>query len=140
MTTYLYRYKQKLHFLRTPPGFHIHHIDFCREHNEFENLVMLPDSLHNEYHKLIPPGNSSFVFPVGLCSQEPDPSDIIRFYEVQHACWRWLEFKEFLCDCLRGSERYRRLPPLSELPQVIDCIDLSEYKLRDSLSGILLQR
>lgn len=48
-----YRYKYKKYYgIEFSKDFDVHHIDFDRNNNEIENLILLPKKLHNKYHLL----------------------------------------------------------------------------------------
>lgn len=48
-----YRYKYKKYYdIDFSKDYDIHHIDFDRNNNEINNLILLPKKLHNKYHLL----------------------------------------------------------------------------------------
>lgn len=53
------------------PDFDIHHIDFNRENNNVENLIMLPKRLHHQYH-----------FAINRFNSQSDPTKVIFDGEI----------------------------------------------------------
>lgn len=48
-----YRYKYKKYYgIDFSKEYDIHHINFDRNNNEIDNLILLPKKLHNKYHSL----------------------------------------------------------------------------------------
>lgn len=39
--------------VKIPNGFDVHHIDFNRDNNDPQNLLMLPSELHHRYHQSV---------------------------------------------------------------------------------------
>ena len=49
-----YRLKYKRYYnIEFDSNFDIHHIDFNRNNNDINNLILLPKELHSKYHTLI---------------------------------------------------------------------------------------
>ncbi len=44
------KYYEKYFGIEIPDGFVIHHIDSNRQNNHIDNLLMIPNELHNRYH------------------------------------------------------------------------------------------
>lgn len=70
-----YRELYEKHYgITIPLGYEIHHIDFNRENNNIENLLLLPKDLHKKLHKV---RNTScvnldgFFDFQGICAQRP---------------------------------------------------------------------
>lgn len=49
-----------------PKNYDIHHIDFNRNNNDIENLVMLPHELHTKYHELLTKYKTHLMFTPNL--------------------------------------------------------------------------
>ena len=48
-----YRVFYENHYgIKIPPEYEIHHIDFNRENNAIENLLLIPKTLHRKLHKV----------------------------------------------------------------------------------------
>jgi hypothetical protein len=45
---------------RIPKGWHVHHIDQCKTNNDIENLIAIPESLHNQLHAHMRENNVTF--------------------------------------------------------------------------------
>lgn len=105
MATENYRKKFKEHYgIKFGPKFHIHHIDLDHENNDIENLMILPEELHNLYHQLF---NSvtgdgftksyhASIHSNTIYGDNYNLSMTKKFIDVLIECDKWYDFKLYL--------------------------------------------
>lgn len=102
-----YRLKYKRYYgIDFDNNFIVHHIDFNRQNNKIENLLLLPKELHQKYHfylnALFPlewkSGNG--VIDIKINQYSPLPYCNIKmlqdFLKVLEECKKWVEYKSNL--------------------------------------------
>lgn len=87
---------------KIPKGYVIHHLDFDRTNNNFSNLLMLPEKLHNKYHKVYPlvvdttlSTNIVHRLEPGYLYNNFTFNKLKKFMKVYIKCCKWKEYKEF---------------------------------------------
>lgn len=107
-----YREKYKQYFgMDFSNNYEVHHIDFNRENNAISNLVLLPRTLHREYHKALRKtpfwsvcheqldGDCIFPTKVTDCNNLDlwfDIDRITELYTVLKKCCMWYDYKLYL--------------------------------------------
>lgn len=86
-----------------PKNFDIHHLDGNRENNKIENLLMLPQKLHLDYHDLVSKihvinfnPNINSVNETGCRVNEMAFTFASEFMDIYDKCCVWKDYKEFL--------------------------------------------
>ena len=100
-------YERELN-IKIPKGYDIHHIDFNRENNNIENLVMLPRKLHQEYHELAHKMIKNYNIQIKLLSiieqgslvnnyirYEQIPT-MIKYLDCYMKCCKYLDYRNYL--------------------------------------------
>lgn len=99
----------------------IHHIDFDRNNNSIENLLLLPKSLHNKYHFYV---RSLEVFKSHCDTLYMDSYLIPEIHDyINVACYmsEWWGFKhDFDIFISTGVENIKETIPEYKLPRGID--------------------
>ena len=97
---YRKKYFEHYHIDDPGPEYHIHHIDFNRENNDVDNLLMLPRKLHNKYHMCVSalraPGINPpvIVIDAQLNAQEQYQTAMLQNYvEVLTEVQKWVDKK-----------------------------------------------
>jgi hypothetical protein len=102
-----YRLKYKRYYnIDFDNTYEIHHIDFNRNNNNIENLLLLPKKLHTKYHFYLQEldllnwktGKIELNIKINQFGLLPYTNDneIIKFLEVYNECIKWLNYKERL--------------------------------------------
>lgn len=100
-----YRKKFKKYYgIEFGPKFHIHHIDLNHENNDIENLMILPEELHNLYHQMfnstIGEGFTKFyhssIHSNTFCGDNYNLIMTKNFIDVIIECGKWYDFKLYL--------------------------------------------
>ena len=100
-----YRKKFKKHYgIEFGPKFHIHHIDLNHENNDIENLMILPEELHNLYHQMfnstIGEGFTKFyhssIHSNTFCGDNYNLIMTKNFIDAIIECGKWYDFKLYL--------------------------------------------
>ena len=80
--------------------FVVHHIDFNRENNDMDNLLVLPAALHKKYHAALEEIDRNEVYvPYAIVTNHLNSESfnygLLRDYmEVYAECMKWMERKE----------------------------------------------
>lgn len=87
--------------IKIPKNFDVHHIDLDHYNNDISNLVMIPNELHNIYHKLlnIIPNELNInkeLRPFGNGYNSYLIDSLIKFNNVYEECYKWLCYREYL--------------------------------------------
>lgn len=98
-------YKEKLN-IEFDNSYEIHHLDLNHQNNSFDNLLLLPKSLHQEYHKALdeikPINNDSLIFritsilDIGNGYNHYAINKLLKFVEVYSKCQKLADYKNFL--------------------------------------------
>lgn len=102
-----YRLKYKRYYgIEFDKSYEIHHIDFNKQNNDIDNLLLLPKELHNKYHYYLQvldllnwkKGKLELNLKIsqfGLLTYVSNDA-IIEFVKVYNECQKWLAYKQRL--------------------------------------------
>jgi len=102
---YVKFYKKQTNHEYDSKKFSVHHIDGNRENNSIDNLVMLPQRLHNKYHFLKRSLDDSAVQLATKivsvsdrgCHYNDYAMDLMKkFVECWGKCCMWADYKNYL--------------------------------------------
>jgi len=89
--------------IKIPKNFEIHHLDFNRNNNNIDNLLMLPKWAHIKYH-IFKPKIEDLTFEIEIKNITNSGYNFNEFF-FEHAeefikayreCSKWKDYKEFL--------------------------------------------
>ena len=100
MTNYINKYKKYYNIQFDSRKYHIHHIDGNRENNDISNLLLLPASLHREYHTLLRTIDR-MKFPTQIKGNAVSHDNLCligfsNFINVLNECNKWHDYKMYL--------------------------------------------
>lgn len=72
----------------------IHHIDFNHGNNDINNLILLPEYLHKEYHELV--GSIEFLLEGGFTTKiDINNGQTLYYEEMQRFCEVMIEINKW---------------------------------------------
>lgn len=88
----------------TQKGFHIHHLDFNRDHNDIRNLVRLPKELHLKYHRLV----DNYLFSLGQFDvNNVTVLDNMNYFDFEMTFYKdFIQYLKKLIDCKIEISKY----------------------------------
>ncbi len=106
----------KHHFETIPAGWVVHHINEIKTDNNIDNLVALPNELHNKLHKIQWDKNNRFT-----------KADLMEVYESAYLTFKKINSKiRDAKNLIKQLEKDRELAGLDELLKIADTMSIQK--------------